>query len=91
MKLYTYAGARAAASYPLPCSRDPRAGRPCRPVPTERRLTGIMFTDIVGYAALMAKSEERELRAQRGGTKRSRCPLGALYAAPGYPVEVAAD
>ena len=33
--------------------------------PTERRLAAIMFTDIVGYTALMAESEER-------GTPRSR-------------------
>ena len=26
--------------------------------PTERRLAAIMFTDIVGYAALMARDEE---------------------------------
>lgn len=32
--------------------------------PTERRLAAIMFTDIVGYTALMAESEERGLRAR---------------------------
>ncbi len=32
----------------------------------ERRLAAIMFTDIVGYTALIAESEEKGLRA-RGG------------------------
>ncbi len=30
----------------------------------QRRLAAIMFTDIVGYTALMAQSEERGLRAR---------------------------
>jgi adenylate cyclase len=33
-------------------------------MPTERRLAAIMFTDIVGYTALMAESEEAGLRAR---------------------------
>ncbi len=33
------------------------------PARTERRLAAIMFTDIVGYTALMAESEERGLLA----------------------------
>ena len=33
-------------------------------MPTERRLAAIMFTDIVGYKALMAESEEKGLRAR---------------------------
>ena len=33
------------------------------PQAAERRLAAIMFTDIVGYTALMAESEERGLRA----------------------------
>ena len=33
-------------------------------MPTERRLAAIMFTDIVGYTALMAESEEKGLRAR---------------------------
>ena len=32
---------------------------------SERRLAAIMFTDIVGYTALMARSEEAGLRARR--------------------------
>ncbi len=31
----------------------------------ERRLAAIMFTNIVGYTALMAESEERGLAARR--------------------------
>ena len=33
-------------------------------MPTERRLAAIMFTDIVGYTALMAESEEKGLLAR---------------------------
>ena len=33
-------------------------------MPTERRLAAIMFTDIVGYTALMAESEAKGLRAR---------------------------
>ncbi len=33
-------------------------------MPTERRLAAIMFTDIVGYTALMAESEQKGLRAR---------------------------
>ena len=35
------------------------------PEGTERRLAAILFTDIVGYAALMAESEERGRAARR--------------------------
>ncbi len=34
------------------------------PDPVERKLAAIMFTDIVGYTALMAESEEKGLRAR---------------------------
>ena len=34
------------------------------PEGSERRLAAILFTDIVGYTALMAESEERGLRAR---------------------------
>ena len=34
------------------------------PSEAERRLAAIMFTDIVGYTALMAESEEKGLRAR---------------------------
>ena len=43
---------------------------------TERRLAAIMFTDIVGYTALMAESEAK------GGTRsfglRSTRPIGIV-------------
>ncbi len=45
-------------------------------MPTERRLAAIMFTDIVGYTALTAESEEKGLRARE--RHRSRVPSGAL-------------
>ena len=35
-------------------------------MPSERRLAAIMFTDIVGYTALMAESEEKGLAAGTG-------------------------
>ncbi len=43
-------------------------------MPTERRLAAIMFTDIVGYTALMAESEQRG----RGVRERHRTVLGPL-------------
>ena len=45
---------------------------------TERRLAAIMFTDIVGYTALMAESEERGLRARERHRKLVR-PLVERY------------
>ena len=47
-------------------------------MPTERRLAAIMFTDIVGYTALMAESEERGLRARERHRELVR-PLVAKY------------
>ncbi len=35
-----------------------------KPETMERRLAAILFTDIVGYTALMAESEEKGLLAQ---------------------------
>ncbi len=35
------------------------------PEAAERRLAAIMFTDIVGYTALMAESEEKGLRIRK--------------------------
>ena len=43
-------------------------------MPTERRLAAIMFTDIVGYTALMAESEQRGRRVR----ERHRSVLGSL-------------
>ena len=43
-----------------------------------RRLAAIMFTDIVGYTALMAESEERGLRA-RGRHRSLVRPLVEQY------------
>ncbi len=45
---------------------------------TERRLAAIMFTDIVGYTALMAESEEKGLRARERHRKLVR-PLVEKY------------
>ena len=42
----------------------------------ERRLAAIMFSDIVGYTARMAESEEQGLRLRR----RHRAVLGPLAA-----------
>ena len=39
-------------------------------MPIERRLAAILFTDIVGYTALMAESEVRGVRA--GAAPRAR-------------------
>ncbi len=44
------------------------------PDPVERRLAAIMFTDIVGYTALMAVCEERGLAVR----ERHRAVLGPL-------------
>ena len=52
------------------------------PTGTERRLAAIMFTDIVGYTALMAESEQRGLEARQ----RHRAVLEAR--ARGYGGEV---
>ena len=37
------------------------------PEATERRLAAIMFTDIVGYTALIAESEEKGCGFERDG------------------------
>ncbi len=53
-----------------------------------RRLAAIMFTDIVGYTALMATSEERGLRAR----KRHRALVGPLVASHrGESIEAKGD
>ncbi len=43
-------------------------------MPTERRLAAIMFTDIVGYTALMAESEEKGLRVRTKHRARLQTP-----------------
>jgi TolB-like protein/class 3 adenylate cyclase len=48
------------------------------PNPIERKLAAIMFTDIVGYTALMAESEEKGLRA-RGQHRAALGPLAERY------------
>lgn len=45
---------------------------------TERRLSAVMFTDIVGYPALLAQSEERALEAQ-ARQRRVVQPLVKVY------------
>ncbi len=45
---------------------------------SERRLAAIIFTDIVGYTALMAESEEKGLRARQRHRALVR-PLVGLY------------
>ncbi len=56
----------------------PGSTAPDGPVPTERRLAAIMFTDIVGYTALMAESEEKghRVRERQGEVLR---PLVEQY------------
>ncbi len=54
----------------------------------ERRLAAIMFTDIVGYTALMAKSEEKALRARERHRALVR-PLVQRYR--GEAIEVRGD
>ena len=41
----------------------------------ERRLAAILFTDIVGYTALMAESEERGLQARERHRALVRRPV----------------
>ena len=55
---------------------------------SERRLVAIMFTDIVGYTALMAKSEERGLRARSRHRELVR-PLVERFR--GEPIEARGD
>ncbi len=57
-------------------------------MPTERRLAAIMFTDIVGYTALTAESEEKGLRARARHRALVR-PLIELY--HGESVEARGD
>ena len=47
-------------------------------MPTERRLAAIMFTDIVGYTALMAESEAKGL-AVRGRHRALLGPVAEQY------------
>jgi TolB-like protein/class 3 adenylate cyclase/Tfp pilus assembly protein PilF len=56
--------------------------------PTERKLAAIMFTDIVGYTALMAESEERGLRVRERHRSLVR-PLVEQY--HGDSIEVRGD
>ena len=50
--------------YELGEARNELRGGPMSAQAAERRLAAIMFTDIVGYTALMAESEEKGLRAR---------------------------
>ena len=52
--------------------------RPVDQERSERRLAAIMFTDIVGYTALMAESEEKGLRV-RGKHRALVRPLVQQY------------
>ncbi len=55
---------------------------------TERRFAAIMFTDIVGYTALMARDEANALRARERQRKLVR-PLIEAYR--GRAIEARAD
>ena len=54
----------------------------------ERRLAAILFTDIEGYTALMAESEEKGLRARERHREIVR-PLVEAYR--GEPIEARGD
>ncbi len=49
------------------------------PAGTERRLAAIMFTDIVGYTALMAESEAKGLRVRTRHRQVVRALVGRYH------------
>ena len=56
---------------------------------SERRLAAIMFTDIVGYTALMAESEEQGLRVRERHRALVR-PLVELHGGESVELSTAA-
>ena len=50
---------------------------------TQRRLAAIMFTDIVGYTALMARDEQADFSAAGGDSSGLCCTSGDSVDSPG--------